>query len=116
VALRPQTPAAARQASQEHDPATARVARHVPALRYEKRSDATSGPAMARAAPLIGELPGAQREARRELGQLERVLLTGAAQAQWIVVGVEVWHVREPPYRPDKKSARCIAADSCKPL
>jgi len=64
----------------------------------------------------IGELSGSRRKARRQLGKVERVVLAGAAQAQWIVVGVKVWHVREPPYRPDRESARRIAPNSSKRL
>jgi hypothetical protein len=116
VALCPQTPPAARRASQEHDPTIASVARDSPGLCHEHRSHATPRPAVAPAAAPLGQLPGAQHEARRELGQVERVVFPGAAQAQWIVVGIEVWHVREPPYRPDKESARRIAANSSKRL
>jgi hypothetical protein len=80
------------------------------------RPDAPAGLLTARAAVSIGKCSSAQGEARRELCRLGRIALAGAAQAQWIVIGVEVWHVREPPYRPDKKSARRIAADSSKRL
>jgi hypothetical protein len=71
---------------------------------------------VARVALSTGELARTRQQARRELGQLERIVVAGGAQAQWIVVGVKVWHVREPPYRPGKKSARRIAADSSKRL
>ena len=63
-----------------------------------------------------GEFARTRRKARRQLWQLDGIVGAEAAQARRIVVGIEVWHVREPPYRPDKKSARRIAADPSKRL
>ena len=55
---------------------------------------------------LTQETHAARRKARRQLRQVERVVLAGATQAQRIVIGVEVWHVREPPYRHARAEAR----------
>jgi hypothetical protein len=87
------------------------AARDAPVARGQHVTDAPSGPCVAGEALPGGKRSRARRKARRQLGQVERVVLAGATQAQWIVIGIEVWHVREPPYRPDKKSAHRGATD-----
>jgi hypothetical protein len=89
VALRPQAPPAARWASQQADATIARVAPDVPAVRDEHQPHATPGALVARAALSLGERSRAQREARHEPRRIG-IALARAAQAQWIVVGVEV--------------------------
>jgi hypothetical protein len=90
VALRPQAPPAARWASQQADATIARVAHDVPAVRDEHRSHATPGTLVACAALSLGERSRAQHEARHEPRRIGQIALARAAQAQWIVVGVEV--------------------------
>jgi hypothetical protein len=90
VALRPQAPPVARRACHQRDPTIAGIARDTPAVCQEHRSDATPGLLMAPAALPVGERSGAQGKARRELRRLGRIVVAGAAQAQWIVIGIEV--------------------------
>ena len=81
MALRPQAPPVARRACHQRDPAIAGIASDTPAVREKYRSDAAPGLLMAPAALPIGERSGAQREARRELRRLGRIVVAGAAQA-----------------------------------
>jgi hypothetical protein len=87
----------------------------VSALHNGRGAHAVRGPAVARVALAVGERTSARLKARPDVCRLERLVLFGACQAQGIVVGVEVWHVRgSHPTDPTKKSARPLTADKSK--
>ena len=115
VARGPQTPAATRRGSEQHDAtpdghARARARRRA----HRRRARGAAHLALGARSSARCEPASARHEARPDQGRLERLVLPGAGQAQGVVVGVEVWHVRRATLQTRRKSPHAHLRRTCR--
>jgi hypothetical protein len=96
VAHRPQTPTATQRGSQRANVpnAGALATGGASAKRGERHGRSPRGPALTRVAVPVGETAGAARSGRPPADPVERIFFPVARQAQRVVFGSEIWHVR----------------------